>query len=101
MVVTLRTSQPSLSISTETMALYGTVQVSISLACLRSSSSSSLFLPEAASEISPLFLVWMTSTAPCSSGQIFSRYAPTSSQFRVSSAITNRMAFLPSFSCSA
>ena len=57
MMVTLRTSQPSLSISTETIALYGDFQVSISLDCLRSISSSSLLLPEAASEISPLFLV--------------------------------------------
>ena len=37
MVVTLRTSQPSLSISTETMALKGDFQVSISFDCLRSS----------------------------------------------------------------
>ena len=57
MVVTLRTSQPSLSIITEMMALYGLSRPSISLACLRSSSSSSLFLPEVDSEISPLFLV--------------------------------------------
>jgi len=41
-VVTLRTSQPSLSISTETMALCGDFHVSMSLASLRSFSSSSL-----------------------------------------------------------
>ena len=39
MVVTLRTSQPSLSIRTDTMALYGLAQESIEFACLRSSSS--------------------------------------------------------------
>ncbi len=95
MTVTLRTSHPSLSIRTDTMALQGDFQESISLDCLRSRSSSSFFFPEAASEISPLFLVWMTNTPPCNSGQIFSRYAPTSSQLRVSSTMTNRTAFLP------
>lgn len=39
------------------MALYGLAQESIEFACLRNSSSSSLFLLEADSEISPLFLV--------------------------------------------
>jgi hypothetical protein len=48
MVVTLRTSQPSLSTITETMALYGLAASSMALACRRSSSSSSLLLPEAA-----------------------------------------------------
>ena len=47
--------------------------MSISFDCLRRSFSSSSLLPDAASEISPLFLVWMTSTAPCSSGQIRSQ----------------------------
>ena len=101
MVVTLRTSEPSFNMSTETMALNGDFQVSISFDCLRRRSSSSLFLLEAASEISPLALVWITSTAPASSGAIRSRWAPTSSQLRVSSTITNNTAFLPIASCSA
>ena len=57
---------------------------------------SSSFLPavlEADSLKSPLLLVWMTSTLPLSSGEDCSRYSATSSQFFVSSVMTNRMAF--------
>ena len=64
MVVTLRTSQPSLSIRTETMTLTGLSQLSISLAALRNASSSSLLFFASDSEISPFLLVWMTRTAP-------------------------------------
>jgi hypothetical protein len=39
--------------------------------------------------------------APWSSAQIFWRWAPTSSQFLVSSTMTNKMAFFPMASCSA
>ncbi len=56
-VVTFCTSQPSLSINTETIALTGFSMLSMLFARLRSSFNSSSFFDEVASEISPFFLV--------------------------------------------
>jgi hypothetical protein len=81
--VTLRTSQPSFSINTETIALKGDFQLSISFDYLRKISNSSLFLLDGDSDISPFALVWITSITRRSAGHIFSRYVPTSSQLRL------------------